>query len=239
MDKIKLVQNGCYYMYKFMTTANGDKQLLDPLTTIIKLAMLNFHEINTKLSIHNHKIYFQEPNLLQGPSRKIYGDKRGDLHNIHEPIVKCMEWYSKEDARIVYIFTLAKTGLENLKISYLNSSISHSDLVIHSIDLYINVIKLYLDGEEIDDSISREILDDKHLIEKFQNVWADSEINVIYHLLKCTEDKKADGKEVYDIMGTVRTFLDGKDLEVYDLIKQMSTSFGTSPSRGLSIERSL
>jgi hypothetical protein len=232
MDKIKMIHNGAYYFYKYVTTGHSEKQLLDPFTTILKLSVLNFKQINTKLSIHNHKIYYQEPTLYQGASRKIYGDKRGDLHNIHEPIIKCLDWYDKSDERIHYIYSLAKKGLENLKESYLNNSESQSDLVIHSIDLYIKILKACLDDVEIEDDVmSKDMFDDKHLVEKFQSLWSDKDINVVYNLLLCIEDKQTNSKDYDDALTTLETFLNGKDTDVFSLIKQMSTSFGTSPNK--------
>ena len=101
--------------------------VLEPLTCIVRCATLNYLPIGTKLSIINNKITFIEPNILQGTIRWTQGDKREDLHNIYNPIVKATQWYSKENKDIFNIFKLAKKGLEKLRQSYFESSIiAHS-----------------------------------------------------------------------------------------------------------------
>ena len=67
--------------------------VLDPLTCIIRCAILSFKPKGTKLSINQNKITFVDPNFLQGTIRWTYGDKREDLHNIYKPIVKSTRWY--------------------------------------------------------------------------------------------------------------------------------------------------
>ena len=41
-----------FYNYLFTKPKNVDKQILDPLTTVIKLALLYFYESGTKLTIY-------------------------------------------------------------------------------------------------------------------------------------------------------------------------------------------
>ena len=45
------------------------KSLLDPLTCIIRCAILAFKPFGTKISILNNRITYHEPNLLQGTIR--------------------------------------------------------------------------------------------------------------------------------------------------------------------------
>ena len=65
--------------------------ILDPFTCIIRLAILSFKPVGTKISIHNNKISYHDPNILQGALRWTYGDNREDLHNIYNPIRKVIE----------------------------------------------------------------------------------------------------------------------------------------------------
>ena len=47
--------------------SNKEKNtILDPLTCIIKLGILNFKPKGTKISINNNRITYHEPSLLQG-----------------------------------------------------------------------------------------------------------------------------------------------------------------------------
>jgi hypothetical protein len=116
--------------------------VLDPLTCIIRCAILAFKPHGTKISIQNNKINYHDPNFLQGTIRWTQGDKREDLHNIYNPILKSTQWYSKDNTDIFNIFRLAKKGLEKLKNSYDKSSI-----ISHSLELYINILNLFLNGQ--------------------------------------------------------------------------------------------
>ena len=93
------------------------KSLLDPLTCIIRCAVLSFKPFGTKISILNNRITYHEPTILQGTIRWSQGDKREDLHNIYNPILKSTQWYIKENPDILNVFKLAKKGLERLKSS--------------------------------------------------------------------------------------------------------------------------
>ena len=118
------------------------KSVLDPLTCIIRCAILSFKPHGTKISIQNNKINYHDPTFLQGTIRWSQGDKREDLHNIYNPILKSTEWYSRDNPDIHNIFRLAKKGLEKLKNSYDKSSI-----ISHSLELYINILNLFLNGQ--------------------------------------------------------------------------------------------
>ena len=101
---------------------NNDKNfIIDPLTCMIRLAMLSFKESGTKISIFDNKISFNEPHLLQGPIRWSQGDNRDDLHNLYRPIIKALEWYDYSDTEINNIFKLASSGIDKLKDAYVDN----------------------------------------------------------------------------------------------------------------------
>ena len=57
------------FNYLFTKKKNSDKQILDPLTTVIKLALLYFYDNGTKLLIHDNSITLQEPDIFH----EVYG----------------------------------------------------------------------------------------------------------------------------------------------------------------------
>lgn len=72
---------------------SGHKQLLDPLGTICKLITLNFCEIKTKMSIHNHILYLQKPDRTQFLIRYLHGDDRENISEIYYIINQIIKWY--------------------------------------------------------------------------------------------------------------------------------------------------
>ena len=54
-------------------------QVIEPLTCMIRLAILAYKPKGTKVCIYENAIYIQEPSLLQGPIRWLSGDNRNDM----------------------------------------------------------------------------------------------------------------------------------------------------------------
>ena len=125
----------------FFKKKKSDKQILDPLTTIIKIALLSFYKKGSKLSIINNKICIQEPTFYQGTIRWTYGDSRSKLYNLREPIEYCMLWFPYSRYKeLKNIYLLAIKGLKKLKESYNTLDSDDYDLIEHLIDYYIKII---------------------------------------------------------------------------------------------------
>ena len=73
-------------MFKHQPKINHNTlQLLEPMSAIIRLAMLCFESNGTKISNYNNRIYKQYPGLLQNHKMWTYGNKRNQLHNLYNP----------------------------------------------------------------------------------------------------------------------------------------------------------
>ena len=206
-------------MYK-NTFPMEERQILDPLTTMIKLALLGYKPIGTKLAIDNNRIYFQEPTLFQGVWRWVYGNKRYELHHLLNPIIKAVKRYDIQNASIKLIFQQAVIGLDRLKSSYNNDS----SLVNHSLDLYMSIINNTLIPEKgkqtnnIFHSVQEEDDSMKH-VSMFQNLWADDELNLVAKMLQQIESAKKDSKTYLD---AVNTILSMKEDRANELINELA-----------------
>lgn len=76
------------------------KQLLDPFGTLCKLISLNFSELNTKISIHNHILSLQKPYNYQSVLRMINGDGRENISELFYAIIRIIKWYLVVDTPI-------------------------------------------------------------------------------------------------------------------------------------------
>jgi hypothetical protein len=158
-------------------------QVIEPMTCIIRLAILAFKPRGTKICIYENTIYIQEPSLLQGPVRWLSGDNRNDLHHLLSPITKALVRYDPQtDESISSIFQFAVKGLNRLKLAYSLSPNQNSSLTSHSIDLYINLIKERLDGNLPDDTDSSE--SNTNTYNSFTQLWTDDQIKLIHNLFK-------------------------------------------------------
>lgn len=201
---------------------DSNKQILDPMSCIVRLGLLIFKEKCTKISIANNKIYFQPPNILQGPVRWTYGDGRADLHNLCNPIEKAILWYNPQDNKFIEkIFKLAIKGLIKLKHSYImkNTKVGDSNLVCHSISHYITLIQNRLNNAETI-TISQEDHDNNY----FKNLWSDEEIEIINNLFTLALEKKEKGEEFTYTINAIETILLEKDENVSKIVNKISTS---------------
>lgn len=69
------------------------RQLLDPLQLMLRLITLNFHDLNTKISIKDHRMNIQEPTNLQGFVRFFYKDGREDISELFLVVYRIIKWY--------------------------------------------------------------------------------------------------------------------------------------------------
>lgn len=170
---------------------NSSLQLLEPLTCIIRLAMLNFQEIGTKIAIYNNRISSQLPNIMQGAKRWVYGNKRNELHHLYKPILISLKYYDRSNhSDISTIFDYAVGGLENLTQTY---SEHENDIVCHSIKLYKEILSATKQNKQARVDVESQLKDDDitlPLYEQFNQLWNERLISIIAALLQEAEDAK-------------------------------------------------
>ncbi len=167
---------GKIYNY-YINFFNKPDSILDPLTCVIRLAILEFKPENTKISISNNKIKYCDPNILQGTLRWTNGDNREDIHNIYNPIIKALEWYDLDSDEIQTIFKFCVKGVEKLKNTYEpNSTISHS------LEYYINFINNSFNQKK---NVKEET---NTILIQLKNLWNEREINIVTNLLLQLEE---------------------------------------------------
>ena len=187
------------YMSSYLQ--NEDKiQVIEPLTCMIRLAMLAFKPRGTKICIYENSVYLQEPSLFQGTIRWLSGDKRNDLHYLLAPITKAIQiWNPADNVAIHHIFSKAVQGLTRLKSSY--TSTHCSSLTAHSIDLYINLIQDILQGKkpeqlETDDS-------NQKTYSSFNKLWTTPQVELIYHLFQEAESNRLEQDSYLDAIENI------------------------------------
>jgi len=225
MDNFTVLKYGVLGTKSIITSIinpDSHKQILDPLSCIVRLGLLTFKEKCTKISISHNKIYFQPPNILQGPVRWTYGDGRGDLHNLCNPIEKAILWYDpSENKCIENIFKLAIKGLIRLKQSYImkNSKVGDSNLVCHSISHYITILQNRLNNAE-----TITITSDEHDNNYFKTLWSKGEIEIIDNLFRLGVEKKKKSEEYTYAINAIEAVLQEKDEAVTKIVNKISTS---------------
>lgn len=225
MDSISILKVGYMGGKTLLTTIMNppdfNKQILDPLSCIIRLGLLMFKEKHTKISISNNKIYFQPPNIFQGTIRWTYGDGRADLHNLCKPIERAIAWYDpKEQQCIENIFKLAINGLTKLKQSYIRTDliVDDSNLVCHSISHYITLLQNRLN--EVDSFQQQEEYDNYY----FKSLWKMDELIIIDKLFMLAIEKLEKDEDFGYTINSIEAILQDKDNKVTKIVNTISTS---------------
>ena len=203
--------NSIFNFFNSIFYENNSNSIIDPLTCLIRLAILEFKPINTKISIKNNRITYNDPNILQGTLRWTNGDKRSDIHNIYNPIIKAIQWYEPDNEDIKNIFKYSVKGLEKLKMSYEENSI-----ISHSIEYYITYIKQNFKTKK---SKEPEI---NTIFLQFKELWSDREINIINNMLLELADQYDDSVDS-SLIEAIEIILNKKEEIVADIILQNTT----------------
>lgn len=196
--------------------------IVEPLSAMVRIALLNYRDVGTKISISNNRIGYSEPNVLQGTIRWSYGDTRNDLHYLLNPIKKAVSWFPPKDCEnLRVIFKIARMGLKRLKETYKKTSEGH--LVCHSIDLYISIINDSLKGrkQKNSETVSTDE-EDNAICKALRHVWLDSQVELVGKLLLQIEADRGNTSHYLDALENILTVVEGRvnkvvlNLHAYD-----------------------
>ena len=216
-----------YQYIQNMLQDTDNNFILDPLSCVIRLAVLSFKPKGTKISINQNKISYNEPCILQGTIRWSQGDNRDDLHNIYKPLIKATEWFSYEKDELNNIFNLAIDGLNKLKMSY-----NENSTINHSIDRYILVIKNNKNNEQTEVRRSTRLNEEpnetinayqNHIFQELKQLWNPREITIINNLLIEINDNLSNKEKVKAFMVSLESILDMKEQTVHNLLIKTTT----------------
>lgn len=179
------------------STLNIKLFILDPLSVIIKLAILANKPIGTKVQIKNNIIQFQDPGVFQFISRYINNCSKTDLHYLYNPIKIACSYFleqkeinTKKASRIKKLFETAQIGLKNLIETYRNSS-----MVNVCLNYYYSMISNYIDEKNNDNLFQKDTMTSLYTEEinsKLMQLWTDGRIKIVLDLVDfLTNDKSA------------------------------------------------
>ena len=234
------LSNSLYFL-NFLTSFRNkqDKNIIiDPMSCLIKLSILKFCPVGTKISIGDNMITILDPGLLQGPFRFVKGDGREDLHNLYVPLIKSIEWFwikpkekskekeqdkekdkekKKETTEIEILFDFATNGLEILKASYpANSTICHTlDLYIHHL---VTKQTKTLQNKDISSISESNINNEIH--DFLKQLWNQREIHIIIELLLEYEKNYKNNKTQKYMLETILNLTNAKEVKLREYLKE-------------------
>jgi hypothetical protein len=135
-QKNKFMKKGSEYLFKYIKSGQDKRNyLIEPMCCMIRLGILKYMDIGTKICIYDNSITYYEPNIIQGMMRTWNGDNREDLHNLYNPIIVALRWFDTRNEFYRNFFIRARDGIIKLKKVYENNSIIH-----HTLNHYIRTI---------------------------------------------------------------------------------------------------
>jgi hypothetical protein len=160
--------------------------ILDPLSVIIKLAILSNKPIGTKLLIQNNVIYFQDPGPFQSLCRVLYKSNKTDLQYMYNPInIACLQFLTKsfveKTPRIKELFLCAQNGLKKLIETYKSCSIITITLNYYYIILTNHINQTYNETMFIKDNFTNYYT--SNIVEPLNKQWTGEKIKVVLDLI--------------------------------------------------------
>ena len=168
------------------TNINTKSFILDPLSVIVKLAILSNKPVGTKLLIQNNVIYFQEPGPFQSISRYFYKSNKTDIQYLYNPInIACLNFLSKEFAgkthRIKDLFICAQNGLKKLMETYKSCSIINLTLNYYYVILTNHISQQYNENMFNKDNFTCYYT--KEACESLNSQWTIEKIKVVLDII--------------------------------------------------------
>ena len=192
--------------------------ILDPLSVIIKLAILGNKPLGTKILINKNVVFLQEPGPFQSFCRFIFKSNKTDLQYMYNPIqLACQTFLTREyiqkTPRIVSLFEGAQNGIKKLIETYKNSPI-----IGLSLNYYYTIIANHVDqiyNENIFHKDFMTSLYTKELVDELSNKWTTEKIKIVLDLITfltndsmATENVKSLENIMENIDKNVQQFLD-------------------------------
>jgi hypothetical protein len=199
---------------------NVKSYILDPLTVIIKLAILSNKPVGTKLLIQNNVINFQEPGPFQSISRMFYKTNKTDLQYIFNPLnIACTYFLSKsfstKTPRIKKLFVCAQNGLKKLIETYKSCSIITLTLNYYYALLTNHIQEFYNENMFIKDSFTCYYT--QPVCDSLNNQWTDTKIKVVLDLITFL----LDNDDAANNVRSLETIINGIDENTKTIISEI------------------
>lgn len=198
-------------------TSNIHLFILDPLSVIIKLAIISNKPIGTKIRIDNNMIYLQEPGPFQGVCRYFLKSNKTDIQYLYNPIeIACKNYLTKpviqQNPKIKDLFKCAQNGILKLIETYKTCSVMRICL-----NYYLSLIANYLD-EKYNDTLFRKDgmtpFYTQEILEKLSKIWTQEKIKIVLNLTTfLSSDESAETN-----VKSLETIIDGIDKQVNQLL---------------------
>jgi hypothetical protein len=186
---------------------------LDPLSIIIKLAILSNKPIGTKFRVHDNVMYLQEPGYFQSICRIYYNANKTEIQYLYNPIHFACENFLNakfidKTPSIKKLFSCAIIGLDRLKETY-----KACPVIVICLNLYISIIENSLEEYGFGKIFKKDAMTsiyDESLLKNLNCFWTSDRIKVVLDMIEflCKDYSAANNVQSLEI------FINHIDLEI-------------------------
>jgi hypothetical protein len=210
------------YIYNSLISIKGKEKInmvLEPLQSMIQVALLSVTLIGTKMAIHENILYLQTPTITQPVSRWYNSDKKDDLYFLFQVIKRFNKWYNpqinKKSLMSIDLYNLiikmAIKGLENLLKTY--NSTTDNNSVLQLLYMYIDL----LNSNKIDDKITDKTVKFEEVFENIVEIYNPELLNIIYNFLLIVQ-KEENNDYMDNYINGLNTIMTKNNKKIHDWI---------------------
>ena len=196
--------------------------ILDPLSTVIKLYIYSFKPLGTKMSILGNKIVIQDIGIFQSTVRTINRDTKTDLINILFPLVYACEIYLSDnsDQKFRIIFKRIIKSLNDLNTIYQINEMNHNIEQLKNIvtnflsDKNFNPNTIILNWDEPASKLKKSFYAQTNLI------WTEDRLNILFGYINEISNTNQDDL-INNLVFSLSSFMNYIDLLIVKLITNM------------------
>ena len=190
-------------------TDNLQLFVLDPLSVIIKLAIISNKPIGTKICIDNNIIYLQEPGPFQALCRYVFKSNKTDIQYLYNPIELACQIYLtdqiiKQNPKIKDLFKCAQNGLLKMIETYKTCSVMRICL-----NYYLSLISNHIEEKNNDNLFLKDNMTTFYttdILSKVAKIWTHDKIKIVLNLttyLSGIDNAETDVKSLETIMSSI------------------------------------
>jgi len=200
------------------STKNQKNYILDPLSVIVKLALLGYKPAGTKVNISNNIIQLQEVGIFQAIVRMVQKNNRNDLQYLYNPLdIACGYFLSDEMLdkfpNMRSLFESALSGIKRLTETY-----KHHLLVVICLHFYTNILtnslgEIYTEELFIEDELTPYY--NEAVVDDFEKRWTDDKIQLVLEM----NDYLIKNETTNESISCLELFIRNVDTETQNIIR--------------------
>lgn len=211
--------------------ADDKSYIIDPLTSLCKVALLHFMPEKTKLAISHHVLYVQGYSYYQWIERMKNGDSRIDISHLNTPLLKAIKWYILDGSDKIpmdadtyqSMRTIAKFAVKGLVKMQANTY--GNDLAIKvSLQYFINMLRDALAGIWSDDDYVKSDGHTNILSSRIKNNYDPHIINSIAKILNDANQIVDSPDDINALIDCAHKLLINKDTIFVKMMKEVNTT---------------